>query len=82
MTVDNFGPSAASGVTVTDMLPASVAFDTATPSQGACSEAAGTVTCTLGDLAVRLHGDDHDRGAPTAVTGTIVNQVNVTSQPG
>jgi hypothetical protein len=37
---------------VTDALPPGVTFVSATPSQGACSEAAGTVTCTLGPLAV------------------------------
>ena len=81
LTVDNFGPSAASGVTVTDMLPASLAFDTATPSQGTCSEAAGTVTCTLGDLDVGSTATITITGTPTT-TGTIVNQVNVTSNQG
>jgi len=36
---------------VTDNLPASVTFDSATPSQGSCSQSSGTVSCALGTLA-------------------------------
>ncbi len=78
LSVANRGPSDASGVTITDMLPPSVTFDSATPSQGTCSEAAGTVTCDLGDLA--------ENGTATVaigvipnVAGTIVNQASVDS---
>jgi uncharacterized repeat protein (TIGR01451 family) len=52
LTVTNNGPDASTDSTVTDILPAGVTFVSATPSQGACSQAAGTVTCTLGPLAV------------------------------
>jgi hypothetical protein len=76
--VRNFGPSAASRTTVTDMLPASVSFDSATPSQGTCMHAAGTVTCDLGYLP-----DDATATVTIAVTptapGTIVNQASVSA---
>jgi uncharacterized repeat protein (TIGR01451 family) len=49
ITVNNAGPSAASNVTVTDVLPAGTTFGSATPSQGSCSGTT-TVTCTLGTL--------------------------------
>ncbi len=50
LTVTNNGPDAASNVTVTDALPASVAFVSSTPSQGSCS-GTSTVTCALGGIA-------------------------------
>jgi uncharacterized repeat protein (TIGR01451 family) len=49
--VANAGPSNASAVTVTDSLPAGVTYLGASPSQGSCSEAGGTVTCDLATLA-------------------------------
>lgn len=46
------GPSTATGVSVTDQLPAGMAFVSATPSQGAaCTQGAGVVTCPLGTIA-------------------------------
>jgi uncharacterized repeat protein (TIGR01451 family) len=51
LTITNNGASASTAVEVTDTLPAEVTFVSATPSQGACSEAAGVVTCELGHLA-------------------------------
>ncbi len=48
--VRNFGPGVATGVTVTDVLPEGVAYQTDTDS---CVEApAGTLTCSLGDIPV------------------------------
>jgi uncharacterized repeat protein (TIGR01451 family) len=48
--VTNRGPDA-SDTTVVDALPAQLAFVSATPSTGACAEAGGTVTWTVGALA-------------------------------
>ncbi len=64
----NNGPSNATGVTVTDTLPAGVTFVSAASSQGNVSYANGTVTILVGNLAV---------GA--AATSTIVVDVNSTT---
>jgi uncharacterized delta-60 repeat protein/uncharacterized repeat protein (TIGR01451 family) len=47
VTVRNDGPQAASLAKVTDVLPPGVTLKSATPSQGSCSLAAGTITCDL-----------------------------------
>ena len=46
----NAGPTAATGVIVTDTLPASVTFVSAVAGQGSCTQAFRKVTCNLGDL--------------------------------
>lgn len=46
--VENLGDDTATGVVVTDHLPSGVTFDSASPP---CTQAAGTVTCSIGDLA-------------------------------
>lgn len=60
--VTNAGPSSATGVTVTDTLPAGVSFVTGTASQGTVTASAGVVTASLGNLAV---------GAQATVTLTV-----------
>ena len=78
ITVSNSGPDDAPGVVLTDDLPGSVAFGSATPSQGSCSHSAGTVTCPLGTITP---------GAPATVAivvtpnspGTLTNSASVSS---
>jgi uncharacterized repeat protein (TIGR01451 family) len=52
LTVTNGGPSAATGVILTDSLPASMEFDSAVPTPGVCAFDAPThtLTCDLGAL--------------------------------
>jgi uncharacterized repeat protein (TIGR01451 family) len=49
LTVNNAGPDAAAEVTVSDTLPGTVSFVSATPSQGTCSGTT-TVSCSLGTI--------------------------------
>jgi uncharacterized repeat protein (TIGR01451 family) len=51
VTVVNSGPDAAAGVRLVHTLPAGASFVSATASVGSCSQATGTVTCTLGAMA-------------------------------
>ena len=81
LSVTNHGPSDAAAVTVTDTLPASVEFLSATPSQGSCLHMAGSVSCDLGDLAEQAAATVTIKVVPTTV-GTIVNQASVDSAQG
>ena len=78
LTVDNTGADTATGITLTDTLPAGVNFVSATPSQGNCGQASGVVTCNLGTLA------DHTAATVTIVVmptaaGSLENQATVTT---
>jgi uncharacterized repeat protein (TIGR01451 family) len=65
--VQNLGPDAASGVTVTDQLAKGVDFVSATASAGTCARKGRQVTCRLG-----LVGTPAIDYAPTSVTLTVI----------
>ncbi|HWP45948.1 MAG TPA: FG-GAP-like repeat-containing protein [Candidatus Limnocylindrales bacterium] len=75
ITVINNGPSAATGVTLTDTLPSGMTFISATPSQGTCT-GTSPVTCTLGILPVSATATVILVGKPTT-TGSLVHTVSV-----
>jgi uncharacterized repeat protein (TIGR01451 family) len=76
--VNNAGLGQATGVTIIDTLPAGVDFVSATSPQGNCAEEAGTVSCTLGDLAGGASAMATVVVRPT-VDGTITNSAEVSA---
>jgi uncharacterized repeat protein (TIGR01451 family) len=74
VTVTNSGPSQATGVTVTNFLPAFVNFVSATSSQGSCTNVGGVVRCDLGVLAGAAGATVTIIVTPTA-PGNITNRV-------
>ena len=74
----NDGPETAENVTVTDILPSTVNFQSANPDSGNCTHDSGTITCDVGDLA-----DDESTSITVVVTttqpGTLTNTVSVSS---
>ncbi len=71
----NSGPATANNVTVTDTLPASVSFVSASSTQGSCS-GSGPVNCSIGSLAVGGSAVITIRVTPNS-QGQIDNSANV-----
>jgi uncharacterized repeat protein (TIGR01451 family) len=77
LTVTNEGDGAATGVAVTDQLPAGVTFADAT---AGCTEAAGLVTCALGDVGPGASLDvDVTVTVDEAFCGAIINTADVSA---
>jgi len=84
LTATNGGPSPATNVVVTDVLPAGLQFVSATPSQGSCTGTTN-VTCNLGTLANGASATVALSAMVTATSGTIANTASVSasgSDPG
>jgi uncharacterized repeat protein (TIGR01451 family) len=75
LTVSNAGPSSATGIVITDTLPAGVTFVSADPG---CTHAAGVVTCTIDSL---FPGESATRSiiVRADMSGTLVNAAVVTA---
>jgi uncharacterized repeat protein (TIGR01451 family) len=77
--VSNLGPATATGVRLTDLLPAATTFVSAVASQGSgCQEDARVVTCDLGSLAQYADATVTLRIVP-AMPGMLVNQVRLSA---
>jgi len=79
ITVTNNGPTAATGVTLTDTLAAGLVLVSATPSQGSCSGSA-PISCPLGTLAGGASATVIVV-ASAAATGSYANTASVTATP-
>jgi uncharacterized repeat protein (TIGR01451 family) len=78
LVVANFGPATATNVVVTDPLPASATFLSDSTTQGTCTQAAGTVTCSLGTLSPNGRALVVIKVTPTAKT-LLTNTARVTA---
>jgi uncharacterized repeat protein (TIGR01451 family) len=80
ITVSNAGPDPATTVTLTDVLPASLTFQSFATSQGSCSRAGNTVTCTLGTIASGANATVTITGTPgPAAVPSVTNTTSVTT---
>lgn len=77
LTAANAGPEDASGVTVTNTLPAGVIFQSASATQGSCSESAGIVTCSLGDISGGANATINIAVTAPVSAGTITNSATI-----
>lgn len=80
LTATNLGPQQASGVTLTDTLPAGVGLVAVTTSVGSCSAAAGTVTCLVGFLASGTSATVTITVTTPVSPGPIVNTAGIAAQ--
>jgi uncharacterized repeat protein (TIGR01451 family) len=77
ITVMNAGPTSATGVAVTNVLPANVTFVSASSTQGTCQNAGGTVTCSVGTLANQATATITIVVTPTVAGVILTNTVNI-----
>lgn len=75
--LSNSGPSTATALLLTNILPAGVTFVSATPSAGTCSNIGGTIVCGFGNLAGQTAATLTVVVQPTA-NGLLTNRVSVT----
>ncbi len=77
ITVANRGTQTATGVILTDELPAGSSFVSASSSQGSCTNVNGVIRCTLGSVAPGT-GVTVEVRAALSIAGTFTNIVSVT----
>ena len=80
LTINNLGPGPATLVQLTDTLPASVIFVSATSSQGSCGESFGVVDCSIsGAISAGASATVTIVVTAPATAGTITNSASVST---
>jgi len=82
LSVVNHGPDPAVGLTVTDTLPAGVAFVSATGTGWTCNQASGVVTCTRAALALGTAPSITLTVTAPAAGGSLSNTATVAATTG
>ena len=77
LSISNTGPSNATAVVVTNILPSNAMFISASSSEGACSQEDGVVSCDLGQLAAAAHAIVSIVVVPTTAGMTLSNWATV-----
>ncbi|MDQ6800599.1 MAG: DUF11 domain-containing protein [Acidobacteriota bacterium] len=78
ITALNNGPATATGVSVSDSIPAGTSFVSATPTQGSCAGTA-TVICTIGSLSPMASASITLIVTAPSTTGLVINSASVAS---
>jgi uncharacterized repeat protein (TIGR01451 family) len=78
ISITNLGPAVASNVVLSDTLPSTVAYSSATSSEGTVVASGGVVTCNFGSLGVGSNVTATIRVIAGAA-GTIVNTASVST---
>jgi uncharacterized repeat protein (TIGR01451 family) len=82
LNLNNFGPSVATGVTLSDILDTTLTFVSATvspPTQGSCIQSSGTITCNLNTLVTFSNVFVTIVATPTVAQTTIGSTATVTA---
>jgi uncharacterized repeat protein (TIGR01451 family) len=77
LTVTNTGPADATGVNVTNLLPANITFVSAVSSQGSCTQNGNAVTCNLGVVPGATNATITLTVVPTIAGTTLTNVATV-----